>query len=112
VVRLTAPLTFLERWSAEPGELRGILAQTATSFENLYAHLFNAFHVSNETGEQYYFRFFDPLVLRAFLSSASTPELERLLRPMGRVLIENPESEAFTSIRMRGIEIEVESVSV
>ena len=64
---------YLERWAAAWGKNAGVLLTSAADPEKVFRHLREIFVVKDEAGQEYFFRFYDPRVLRAYLPTC-TPE--------------------------------------
>src|SRR6185312_16115942 len=58
---------FLDLWAEKWGKNVGILLTSAADPARLHRHLRDIFRAKDEAGQEYYFRYYDPRVLRAFL---------------------------------------------
>ncbi|MDX2147474.1 MAG: DUF4123 domain-containing protein [Planctomycetota bacterium] len=90
-VRLEPGTTFTrELMSSMWGKAWGILAsvdENATMPE-VRRHLRRFLRVGDEEGKTYYFRFYDPRVLRAYVPTCTNAEFAAFLGPMKRVIAE------------------------
>ena len=58
---------YLELWSEQLGSSAGILLLSKEEPEKVHKHLRKNFEAIDEDGNDYFFRYFDPRVLRAYL---------------------------------------------
>ncbi|RMF85393.1 MAG: DUF4123 domain-containing protein, partial [Planctomycetota bacterium] len=70
------------------GESAGILLLSDAEPADMFAHLRKLFVVTDEDGGEYSFRFYDPRVLRLFLSSCDAAQAEEFFGPARMVLVE------------------------
>ncbi len=75
VIHLDKPLPFLELWVTYMGENIGVLLQTEAELDIIFAHLRNIFVARDELGDDYFFRYYDPIILKGYLSSCTKIEL-------------------------------------
>ena len=75
------------------GQSWGILLFANAAFEDVYKHFRKFLMTKTEDGEQLYFRFYDPRVLRIFLPTCEPPQLKELFGSVRHFLTEseNPE---------------------
>jgi hypothetical protein len=94
LAELTTPEPFLEQWVRAAGTHAGVLLRTRTDLATLYHHLRKIFVVTDEEGQEYFFRYYDPRVLRVFLPTfvAETEDGRafQLLGPGASKLIQAP----------------------
>ena len=57
---------YLEKWVSHWGKNVGVLLKSAAPLKDVHAHLREIFVVKDESGQEYFFRFYDPRVLRSF----------------------------------------------
>ncbi|MBL0104971.1 MAG: DUF4123 domain-containing protein [Bacteroidetes bacterium] len=67
----------------------GIYLQTNTPFAEIYKHLRKLILVRTEEGEEMYFRFYDPRVLRAFLPTCYKDQLREFFGPIEKIICED-----------------------
>ena len=89
LVAVGQPLPFLEKWVETMGRNAGILLQTTAELEVLYAHLREIFVVTDEEGQEYFFRYYDPRVIRTFLPTCTASELKEFFGVVDRWIVEN-----------------------
>jgi hypothetical protein len=64
------------------GRAWGVFVSCHLPFEELRGHFRNFLKVRTEEGEELYFRFYDPRVLRVFLPTCTPAELEAFFGPI------------------------------
>src|SRR5215475_13081353 len=86
------------------GNSWGIFLVSSTSLETLRRHFRRFLLVRDAAGNELYFRFYDPRVLRTFLPTCTGAETKRFFGPVGIYLIEaeNGEAVSFFSRRTAG----------
>lgn len=84
---------FLEHWAAYCGKNAGILFVSSAEPRAIFRHLRNIFIVQDEAGQEYFFRFYDPRVLRVYLPTCTLAEATEFFGPIKTIIIEgeNPE---------------------
>lgn len=85
-VRAGAPL--MGRWAEARGKNLGILLDSAAPAEELFRHLREMFVARDATGQEYFFRYYDPRVLRAYLPSCTPAELAEFFGPIRAIVVE------------------------
>jgi hypothetical protein len=70
------------------GHAWGIWLVSAAPFEQLRRHLRRLLQVKDERGRQLLFRYYDPIVLAAFLPTCTAAELAELFGPIDAFLVE------------------------
>jgi len=76
-------------WEAGWGNAWGVLVDLTAPKAEVYRHFRKFLLVHNEEGEQVYFRFYDPRVLRVFLSTCNREQLREFFGPVRYFLIED-----------------------
>ena len=79
---------YLDMWARRLGTNAGILLITPASTFSLMDHLDELFRVTDETDHRFYFRFYDPRVLRTYLPTCTAAEAREFFGPIGRILVE------------------------
>lgn len=79
----------LEDWQAALGNSSGILMDCPSSAQDLYIHLRFAFIVQDETNQEFFFRFYDPRVLRTYLPTCTPEELAIFFGPVRNWICED-----------------------
>jgi hypothetical protein len=91
-VRLDGPL--LERFlSGGWGDAWGVLLTSNYELDFLIDHLRSIVHARTEEGGRYFFRFYDPRVLRLYLPTCTPRELDDFFGPIRRFLVEGKQGE-------------------
>ena len=91
---------YLENWAQRWGKNAGILLTTTAEPARLHAHLREIFVVQDEQGQPFFFRYYDPRVLRAYLPTCNAHELAAFFDQVSAYLTENEESSALLSFRV------------
>jgi hypothetical protein len=82
---------YLESWARRWGKNAGILLTTAADPGKLFRHLREIFVVKGEEGQEYFFRYYDPRVLRTFLPTCTPQEAAEFFGPISLFLVEADE---------------------
>ena len=80
---------YLDLWAEHLGNSAGILLLTKADPAPLWEHLRNLFRVTDEEDHKYFFRFYDPRVLRLYLPTCTANEAQEFFGPLGRILVES-----------------------
>ncbi len=80
---------FLDHWAHRLGGSIGFLAVCPADSAEMKSHLQEAFHVEDVDGHPYYFRFYDPRVLRTFLPTCTRDDAKVFFGPIRRILVES-----------------------
>jgi hypothetical protein len=99
---------YLDNWARRWGESAGILLTTKTDEATLYAHLRKMFVVEDEEKQEYFFRYYDPRVLRAFLPTCSATQLEEFFGPIAEFTVEDDAGETLVQFRRTGEKLSME----
>ena len=81
-----------------PGKPWGILAKSTEKLRPLRKHFRSFLIVKNEQGQNLYFRFYDPRVLRIFLPTCDAEQFEKFFGPVNSFICES-EKGGFTAYR-------------
>lgn len=81
---------FLEMFAERLGTSVGILLLTPAMLDDLARHLRSLFHATDEDLKKFYFRFYDPRVLRPYLPTCTPAETREFFGPVKRVFVESP----------------------
>jgi hypothetical protein len=82
---------FLEEWVEILGHNVGILITSDVSSKVMYKHLRKIFISQDETNQEYFFRFYDPRVIRGFLPSCRPDEINQFFGPIRSIIVEDIE---------------------
>jgi hypothetical protein len=80
---------YLELWAERLGGSAGILLLTKKGLLMLREHLRNIFTVTDEENNEFFFRYYDPRVLRAYLPTCTGEEAKEFFGPIRRILAES-----------------------
>lgn len=94
-------------WYCENGlnDHWGILVDAPSSFDEIYAHFRRFLMVKTEDGQQLYFRFYDPRVLRIFLPTCDSGQLRELFGPVHSFACSIPESHNTLQFSLRNFSL-------
>jgi hypothetical protein len=90
---------FLDRLALGLGRSVGILLLTHTEPDPLARHLRTLFYATGESGSRFYFRFYDPRVLRVYLPTCTAAEATEFFGPIRRILCESESPERIIDCR-------------
>ena len=108
----TAPASpFLHAWSAALGRNGGVLLQSAATLDDLSAHLRKIFVVRDEQEQEYFFRYYDPRVLRVYLPTCTGAELDEFFGPVQRWLVEASAGDGFIELTHRAGQLTVRDLA-
>lgn len=79
----------LDVWADRLGTNAGILLLTRADPKPLWRHLRAMFRVRDEAGEEFYFRYYDPRVLRVYLPTCNAEETRLFFGPVETFLVES-----------------------
>jgi hypothetical protein len=88
------------------GKSWGVFLTCEQPFRDLRKHLRHFLMVHLEGGQQVYFRFYDPRVLRIFLPTCTPTELAQFFGAIGGYLMEGPEPGAFLRFEVDGLRLQ------
>src|SRR5580704_16119961 len=98
---------YLKSWASHWGNSAGILFTTSADPHDLYAHLRHIFIVEDEQNQPYFFRFYDPRVLRTFLPTCAPRQLGEFFGPVRTWICETAEGDG-CSVYLRGAQDQLE----
>jgi hypothetical protein len=99
---------FKEGWNQSWGTL--VFANAA--FEDVYKHFRKFLMIKTEEGEQLYFRFYDPRVLRIFLPTCDAQQLREFFGPVRHFLTESENTEETLEFWLEGINLKTKTISI
>ena len=107
IVGLRAQSSFRRWWFEQWGNSVGILIEAPVRLGELRQHLRTLLIVRDEQRQKFYFRFYDPRVLREFLPKCTVEEVRRFFGPITAVYCEDEAGEKLLAFRpgQRGISI-------
>ncbi len=94
---------YLELWATRLWGARGILVSSPADPRSVWEHLRELFLAVDEEHVEYYFRFYDPRVLRGFLPTLAGDEVRQFYGPIQRFFVEGTEAGEIWACR-RGTE--------
>jgi hypothetical protein len=99
VVEFRPRSSFGQWWFGKWGGSAGVLIETRASLAELRRHFRTLLIVRGEDGDKYYFRFYDPRVLRVFLPKCDADEARRFLGPISAIYCEGAEGKELLTFR-------------
>lgn len=81
--------SYLTNWADRWGTNAGILLTTTAGFDELQAHLRKIFIAEDESGQEYFFRYYDPRVLRVYLPTCVDSEIDEFFGPLRSIFLES-----------------------
>lgn len=99
LVALDPASAYLESWVEWWGNNAGVLLTTAVDEPTLFQHLRSVFVVQDETGQEHFFRYYDPRVLRVFLPTCSPGEKTEFFGPVSCYFVEGTDPESLLTFR-------------
>lgn len=100
---------YLELLSERLGSSVGILLLTQEEPKELHKHLRQIFEAIDEDGNEYFFRYFDPRILRVYLPTCTDFEAEIFFGPIQRIIVEDEESGQLLSCKpsVTGVQVDI-----
>ena len=86
---------YLGNWTSRLGKSAGILFTAAADPYKLYAHLRHILIVEDEEHQSFFFRFYDPRVLRIFLPTCTLEQLDEFFGPVRTWICESAEGDGY-----------------
>lgn len=83
---------FLGSWESALGSSCGILLLSDAAMDDLHEHLVSVFHMTDEAGKNYFFRFYDPRVLASVLHTFTSSEVKELFGPIRFIVTESDQA--------------------
>lgn len=115
LVRFSKPSPLLKKLVAKAwGKSWGIYLTSAASLPDLRKHFrqFLKVQIEGESDKDFYFRFYDPRVLRAYLPTCTPEELKQFFGPIGSFLVEHKDESHLLRFRAGAKGLEREDVSL
>lgn len=88
----------------------GVMLQTDAPFEEVFKHFRKFLMVKTEGGEQLYFRFYDPRVLRIFLPTCDRNQLSEFFGPIKSFITEDENPGNLLVFKLRNGELLTEKM--
>ncbi len=113
LVRLRKTSNFT-RWmiSRGWGDCWGIFFLSTAALDPLMNHFRRFLMVKDESGKTFYFRYYDPRVLRIYLPTCSQPELETIFGPVERFFCEDENADTLLEFSRRQDELRRQSIGL
>lgn len=113
LVQLTREDPFTQ-WFLEKGwgKSLGIFIKTPLGFKELKRHLQTILTVYDESGQSLIFRYYDPRVLRVYLPTCTSQELETMFGQVSYFIMEARESSKMLQFHKTGEDLKMETISL
>lgn len=82
---------FLDHWITYSGKNAGVLFTSSVEPVRIFRHLRKIFVVEDEGGQEHFFRYYDPRVLRVYLPTCTQEELRKFFGPIEAFCLEGKE---------------------
>lgn len=82
---------FLDLWAESLGTCAGIVLTTTMAARVLWEHLQGVFLAVDEHGNELFFRYYDPRILRGFLSAVNVADAKLFFGPVKQIFVEGEE---------------------
>lgn len=79
---------YMKLWADRMGDNGGILLLSSAWPKAIWSHLRTIFKVCDEKGDLFYFRFYDPRVIRTYLPTCTAKECRAFFGPVRRIFVE------------------------
>lgn len=99
LVEFRSRSSFGRWWFEQWGNSAGILVETPADLAELRRHFRTLLIVRGEGRQEYYFRFYDPRVLRVFLPKCTTDEAKRFFGPITALYCEGADGKELLTFR-------------
>ena len=97
LVTIDSASGYLHNWARRWGENAGVLVLTDADDEPLYQHLREIFVVRDDQKQEFFFRYYDPRVLRTFVPTCTPAQLREFFGPLQTILAESEDGAAVVS---------------
>jgi len=87
------------------GDSWGIFIESSLSFDEIFKHLRKFLIVKDEEGQELYFRFYDPRVLRIFLPTCDSLQLREFFGPINFFFCEDEDPNYFLKFELQNDEL-------
>ncbi len=96
------PETLFTRWivSRGWGDCWGIFLVSSAGLRDLLRHFRRFLMVKDETGKAFYFRYYDPRVMRLYLPTCTPSELKKVFGPVDRYYVEDEDPDTILEYRL------------
>jgi hypothetical protein len=103
---------YLRNWAARFGKNAGVLLTTRATESELHGHLRDIFVVKDETGQEFFFRFYDPRVISTFLPTCTPLELTKFYGPVTTWCYEAVPQNAYLRFSLSGTNLAAVPISL
>jgi hypothetical protein len=94
------------------GDSCAIFLESSVNLETLLKHFQQFLLVSDENGKTFYFRFYDPRVLRVYLPTCNAEELDMFFGPVQKFFMENESPENLVCFWRDTAELNVNNINL
>jgi hypothetical protein len=100
LARVEPFLPFGPKWVEALGTRAGILVESTADLVALHQHLREIFVVTDEHDQEYFFRYYDPGVLRTYLPTCTPDELATFFGPAKRWIVEDEKGDGLIAYEL------------
>lgn len=86
---------FLANWIEHIGDNAGLLFRSSASFDAVHAHLRSLCVITDQQGQEFILRYFEPENFRAMLPTFGPEELQAFFGPIGSWICENEDGDGY-----------------
>lgn len=115
VVRITPGKRYpdyLKLWAERMGDNAGILLLSPAWPKAMVGHLRALFRVRDEKGKMFFFRYYDPRVLRTYLPTCTARECRDFFGPVRSFFVEGEEANTMNHYRIGKAAVHLENESI
>jgi hypothetical protein len=94
------------------GKSRACFVLSSATLNELNRHFRTYLTVYDEEGKSYFFRFYDPRVLRTYLPTCNAKEIKTIFGPVGNFMVEGEDPSVLLHFSMAGEALQKEKVSL
>ncbi len=111
---LLQPEDLFTHWLLDKGwgKSRVSFIRSSAALNELNRHFRNYLTVYDEEGKSYFFRFYDPRVLRTYLPTCNAEELKTIFGPVENFIVEGEDPSLLLHFSMAGEALQKETVSI
>ncbi|MDZ4848463.1 MAG: DUF4123 domain-containing protein [Pirellulaceae bacterium] len=91
---------FLNQWTEYWGMNAGVMFTSSAEPRVIFRHLRSVFVVQDESDQEYFFRFYDPRVLRVYLPTCTTEELAEFFGPIKSFMLESEDLQSIQTFEV------------
>lgn len=110
LIEVVLDSAFLATWRTMLSKSPGILVESQADFDEVLTHAQSTFSRKDERGKPSFFRFYDPKLLYAWLSSCTAPQLASFFGCLSGVIVGVDSGNRLLRLTRRGDELAAEEI--